>query len=99
MTTLVHINQYKAEKQSLLKKIDVDNNIPDVSGLVRTTVLNTKIGEVEKKIPDMSGLMITTVLKTKISEVVNKILDISGLIKKTDYDAKVLDIEKIFYYF
>ena len=31
---------------------EVENKIPDVSGLVTTAVLNTKIGEVENKIPD-----------------------------------------------
>ena len=31
---------------------EVENKIPDVSGLVITAVLNTKIGEVENKIPD-----------------------------------------------
>ena len=32
-------------------------NIPDASGLMTTTVLNTKIGQVENKIPDVSGLV------------------------------------------
>ena len=43
--------------------------ILDTSGLVTTTVLDTKISEVENKIPDTSGLVTTTVLNTKISEV------------------------------
>ena len=47
--------------------------IPDTSGSVTTTVLNTKISEVENKIPDTSNLVTTTVLITKISEVENKI--------------------------
>ena len=33
---------------------DVESKIPDVRGLVTTTVLNTKICEVENKIPDVS---------------------------------------------
>ena len=42
------------------KKVgDVENKIPDISGLVTTTVLNTKTGEVENKIPDTSGLVTT----------------------------------------
>ena len=46
-TTLIHINQYNAGKQSLEKKIgDVDKKRPDSSGLVTTTVLNTKISKV-----------------------------------------------------
>ena len=40
--------------------------IPDVSGLVNTTVFNTKIGEFKNKIADLSGLMATTVLDTKV---------------------------------
>ena len=47
--------------------------IPDTSGLVTTTVLNTKISEVESKIPNTSNLVTTTVLDTKVSEVENKI--------------------------
>ena len=43
--------------------------VPDTSGLVITTVFNTKINEVEKKIPDTSNLVYTTALNTKISEV------------------------------
>ena len=44
------INQYNTEKQNLKKKIgDTDKKIPDLSGLVTTTVLNTKISEIENK--------------------------------------------------
>ena len=43
---------------------------PDTSGLMTTTVLNTKIGEVENKIPDVSGLI-------KITDHITKTLDIS----------------------
>ena len=47
---LIYINQYNKDKQSLEKKIgDVDKKIPDTSGLVTTTVLDTKISEVENK--------------------------------------------------
>ena len=37
--------------------------------------------------------MTITVLDTQISEVENKIPSVSGLVKKTDYDAKIKDIE------
>ena len=50
-------------------------NLLDTSGLVTTTVLNTKISEVEKEIPDTSNLVTAAVLNTKISEVENKIPD------------------------
>ena len=52
-TTLIHINQCNTDtnkqiKQNLEKKIgDVDEKIPDVTGLVTTTVLHTKIEKVE----------------------------------------------------
>ena len=55
--------------KTLIKKI------PDVSSLVTTTVLNTKISEVENKILNTSSLVTTTVLNTKIGEVDNKISD------------------------
>ena len=38
--------------------------------------------------------MTTTVLDTNIGEVEIKIPDVSGLVKKTDYDARISDIEK-----
>ena len=47
--------------------------IPDTSGLVTTTALNTKIKEIENEILNTISLVTTTVLNTKISEVENKI--------------------------
>ena len=42
-TTLIHINQYNTDKQNLEKKIEVaGTKIHNASGLVTTTVLNTK---------------------------------------------------------
>ena len=41
----------------------------DTSGLVTTTVLNTKISEIENKILNTSNIVTTTLLNTKISEV------------------------------
>ena len=72
-TTLIHINQCNTDKQNLEKKLEMLIIKTDTSGLVTSTVLNTKISEVDNKIPKMSGLMTTTVLNTKISEVENKI--------------------------
>ena len=74
-TTVIHINQYNTDKQNFEKKIgDVDKN-PHTSGLVPTTVLNTKICEVENKIPNTSSLVTTNVLNTKISQVEDEIPD------------------------
>ena len=49
--------------------------IPDTSGLVTATVLNTKISEVNNKIPHTSSLTTTAVLSSKISEFENKFPD------------------------
>ena len=38
--------------------------------------------------------MTTTVLDTNIGEVEIKIPDVSGLVKKTNYNARISDIEK-----
>ena len=46
--------------------------IPDTSGLVTTTVLNTKTSGVENRIQNIDTLMNTTVLKSKVGENVNK---------------------------
>ena len=55
----------------------------DVSGLVTTTVLSSKIGIVENKMLDTKwGLVTFTSLNTKIGEVENKMLDVSDLVNK-----------------
>ena len=54
--------------------------------------MRKKIEDVDKKLPDISCL-VTTVLNTKIKEVDNKIPDLSSLVKKTNYDAKISEIE------
>ena len=46
--------------------------IPDASGLVTTTILITKIGEVENKMPGTSGLVKKTDYNAKISDIENK---------------------------
>ena len=71
--------------------------MPDISGLVTTTLLNTKIGEVENKIPDTNGLVTTIVLNTKIGEVENKIRNVNDLFNKTVYNAKISDSEKKYF--
>ena len=42
---------------------------------------------------DVSGLVTTTVSNIKISEVKNKIPLVSNLVKKTEFHAKILEIE------
>ena len=89
--------------------IELENKIPNTSGLVKKTDHNTKITEIENKIPDISGLATKTGLttvenkipsitnlatKTAMTTVENKI-SISGLVKKTDYNTKITDTENI----
>ena len=52
-------------------------------------VKKTKLTELENKIPDISNLTTESALTT----LENKIPDISSLVKKTDYSAKITDIE------
>ena len=53
--------------------MDVENKVPNVPGLVNTTVPNKNIREVGSKIPDTSWLATTDVINTKLSKVENKI--------------------------
>ena len=59
-------------------KKELENRIPDTSGLIKNTDYNAKITEIEGKIPSISGLATNTALNT----VGNKIPNISGLVKK-----------------
>ena len=59
-TTLIHINQYNPDKPNLeKKKLKMLIKIPDTSGLVTTTVLNTKISKVGNKTRDNSKYITT----------------------------------------
>ena len=69
-STLIQTNLYNTDKQNVEERFgDFENQIPDISGLVITGILNTKIAEVENKIPDTSDLVTTVVLNTKIIKV------------------------------
>ena len=86
-TTLIYKNQYNTDKRNIEETIGaVGKKIPDTSGLVTTTVLNTKIREVENKIPNTSNLVTTNVLNTKISEVENKIPDNSNYVTIQEFN-------------
>ena len=65
-------------------KSEIENKIPNISGLVEKADYNTKITETENKIPDVNSLA----TKTALTEVENKITGVSGLVKKTDYNTK-----------
>ena len=62
-----------------MTQIDLEKKIPDIGGLVKK----------ERVIPGISGLATSVVL----TAVENRIPDVSHLVKKTDYEAKILDIE------
>ena len=76
------MNQYNTDKQNSENKIGNDDQ--KTCGLVTTTVLNTKIGEVENKIPDATGLVTTSIFDKKVLKAENKITDVGGLVKKID---------------
>ena len=54
---------------NIYKNWRTENKIPNTSGLVTTTVLNTRIGEAENKIPDDSGLVKKRDYNAKRSEI------------------------------
>ena len=68
---------------------ELENKIPDTSGLVKKTDCNTKITEIEGKFPDISNLAIKTALTT----VENKVPNANNLVKKKDCDTKITGIE------
>ena len=67
-------------------KTELENKIPDTSGLVKKTNYNTKITELENKIPDISNLA----TKTALTTVENKIPSVSNLVKKQAITLKLL---------
>ena len=71
-------------------KTELENEIPDTSGVVKKTDYNTKITEIESQIPSISGLATNVALTT----VENKIPNISSLVKKTDCNTKIIEVEK-----
>ena len=70
-------------------KLELENEFPDTSGLVKKTDYNTKITEIDGKIPDINNLATETALTT----VENKIPDVNSLVKKTDYNIRVAEID------
>ena len=84
-----------------MKVNDLEKNIPDAATLIqqintiqRNKIRRKEIGDVDNKVPGIIGLETNAALNIKISGVEDKISDISKLIKKTDYDAKIKDIDR-----
>ena len=63
--------------------------IPDISNLATKTALTA----VENKIPDISKFA----TKTALTNLSNAVHDITFLIKKSDYDAKIAEIESKYF--
>ena len=87
----IDTNDFVLKTNYNTKIIELENKIPNTSGLVKKTDCNSKITEIENKISDISGLA----TKTALATVENKIPSISGLVKKTDYDTKITNIKNI----
>ena len=98
MTTLVQINRYNRDKQNLKKIIgNVAKKIPDISGLVTATVLDTKIKDVDCKITGLSGLVKKAHYDGKILQIEGKYFTTSDYNKCTSgiLDAKIKQKELV----
>ena len=82
MLTLVKINQYNAYKQNSERKIGHAD-----AGLMATTVLNTKNGEVENKKPDIGGFVKKTDYDAKIWDIKAKDFTVSDY----KFTSEILD--------
>ena len=70
-------------------KTELENKIPDTSGLVKKANYNTKINEFENNFPNISNIA----TKTTLTAIKNKIPSVSNLVKKNNYNTKVIEIE------
>ena len=68
----------------------LENKIPNTSGLIKKTEYNVKITEIEGKVPSVSGLATNAAL----SAVEEKIPNISNLVKKQRITQKLLKFKK-----
>ena len=86
-TTLIHLSQYNTDKPNLEKKIgNIDKKTPDTSGLVTTTVLNTKINGVKNKIPDHAKYITTHEVNKLTTKHFAARLKQADLVNKTNFD-------------
>ena len=85
----IDTNDFVLKTKYSTDKAELENKIPNTSGLVKKTYYNTKITEIENKIPDISNLA----TKILINKVENRIPDINNLVKKTDYNTKIINIK------
>ena len=71
-----------------IDKTELEKKIPNVTDFVK----KAKLTELENKIEDVSSLAIKTELTAFFNCI--KIPDVSSLVKKTNYNAKITEIEK-----
>ena len=77
LSKYIQKNKYDGEVGGLKLKI------PDVNGLLQTSIFNSKITEIENKIPDIKNL----VDKTELTAVENKISDVKKFASKSGLTA------------
>ena len=85
----IYTNDFVLKTKYETDKSELENKIPDTSGLIKKTNYNTKITEIEGEIPNVTNLS----TKIALTNVENKIPDVSNLVKNLDYDFKVTKIE------
>ena len=86
-------NDYVFKTKYDADKLELENKIPDTSGLVKKTNY-AKIANIEGKIPDISNLA----TKTALTIVENKIPSVSGLATKVEWTTvgnKILDVSNL----
>ena len=91
------INTTQTNKIQKKKKKDVENKIPNVSGLATTAFPNTKIGEVKNKVFNVSSIVKKTVYEAKTSEIERKYLTTADYNKFTngkDYKSNIYNLVK-----
>ena len=73
---------------------EVENKIPNVSGLVTKTLLNTKTSEVENKIPNHDKYITTPEFNKLTTENFTARLKQANFVTKTDFDKKIISFNR-----
>ena len=89
----IDISGFVLKTQQDTDKIELENKIPDTSGIVKKKDYNAKITEIQGKILSICGLGTNAALTAIKADLENKIPNISSLVKKTDYNTKITEIE------
>ena len=76
------------------KTSEVENKIPNTSGLATATVLNTKIREAKNKTPDYSKYITTPEFNSLTAKNFATRLKQRDLVNKTNFDNKLTSFDK-----